>query len=427
MHHARNAPPGYDIGVGKEKTITARRRQGRVTFGLVTMLACLLAVPVKPISAGVATAPAGGRAPRTAGLAAYGSLAAVSAVSSDEAWAVGTDTHVYPPQPLLLHWDGAAWRAVPSLQTKGHYTQVRGVADISPRDAWAVGDMDQAPLTLHWDGTAWRVVPNPALPRLSGYTLQAVTAVSDHDVWAVGTGYGGTVTLAEHWDGTHWSVVPTPSLGQSAELVQTQGRYSGGLAGVAAIAGRNVWSVGFAFEHTAPLIEHWDGAAWLPVPGPTEPGQARHVLAAIAAVAPTDLWAAGRLDAIYRRGGAKPLLLHWDGRRWTAVPGAPLPNDQGYSSLAGIAAVSTNDVWAVGSMGRAAAIPLVEHWNGARWQSIPGPALPKATGQPSYALTAVTAISTNDVWAVGAGGTGASQQPLIAHWDGARWRLVLGA
>jgi len=37
--------------------------------------------------------------------------------------------------------------------------QVRGVAAISPRDAWAVGDIDQTPLTLHWDGAAWRAVP----------------------------------------------------------------------------------------------------------------------------------------------------------------------------------------------------------------------------------------------------------------------------
>lgn len=355
---------------------------------------------------------------------AFGRLAAVAVVSSADVWAAGTDSHVYPPQPLMLHWDGTRWHTTPTPETNGHYVQVRGIAAISAHDVWAVGDSDQLPLTMHWDGVAWRVVPNPAMPRLSGYTLQAVAAISARDVWAVGTGYGGTTTLAEHWSGARWSIIPTPVLGKSPELIQTQSRYSGGLAGIASISGREVWSVGFAFNDTAPLVERWDGAAWARVPSPVQPVPARSALAAIAAISPTDLWAVGRLDATYRRGGIKPLLQHWDGAHWCAVAGAPLPNDQGYSSLAGIAAIAANDIWVVGSIGFAA-LPLIEHWNGRRWQSVASPALPKATGQQTYALSAVAAITSADVWAVGTSSNGSTgEQPLIERWDGLRWRII---
>lgn len=65
--------------------------------------------------------------------------------------------------------------------------------------------------------------------------------------------------------------------------------------------------------------------------------------------------------------------------------------------LSAVTAVSATDVWAVGSFldGRGHQA-LIEHWNGNRWSRVRSP----ATGTGTV-LHAVTAASADDVWAVG--------------------------
>jgi hypothetical protein len=55
----------------------------------------------------------------------------------------------------------------------------------------------------------------------------------------------------------------------------------------------------------------------------------------------------------------------------------PNPNFGTFNRFFGVAAVSSNDVWAVGvtSNGGLSAT-LVEHWNGTSWTVIPSPNLP---------------------------------------------------
>jgi hypothetical protein len=39
-------------------------------------------------------------------------------------------------------------------------------------------------------------------------------------------------------------------------------------------------------------------------------------------------------------------------------------------------------------------------------------------------LSAVSAVGTRDIWAVGAGQNTGEEQTLIEHWDGASWAIV---
>src|SRR4051794_8054896 len=39
-------------------------------------------------------------------------------------------------------------------------------------------------------------------------------------------------------------------------------------------------------------------------------------------------------------------------------------------------------------------------------------------------LSAISAASRSDIWAVGTAGPDGSQRTLTAHWDGIRWRIV---
>ena len=87
--------------------------------------------------------------------------------------------------------------------------------------------------------------------------------------------------------------------------------------------------------------------------------------------------------------------------------------------LVGVAALSRNDVWAVGSRA-AGARPLIAHWNGRAWAIVQSPVL-------AGALNDVVALSAHDVWAVGSAtpaGSPSPSEPLIIHWDGAMWSVV---
>jgi hypothetical protein len=84
----------------------------------------------------------------------------------------------------------------------------------------------------------------------------------------------------------------------------------------------------------------------------------------------------------------------------------------GGSLLAGVAAVSWRDVWAVGSTNVGQA--LVEHWNGRNWKRVPTP-----DAGPGV-LTAVAAVSSRNAWALG--GSDSQGHPSIEHWNGTNWR-----
>src|SRR5215470_6404222 len=78
--------------------------------------------------------------------------------------------------------------------------------------------------------------------------------------------------------------------------------------------------------------------------------------------------------------------------RWRIMPSpniGPVFND-----LMGVAAVASNDVWAVGLGGTSSG--LVLHWNGVQWSLSPTPQV-----NVQLNLLGVTALSGDDVWAVG--------------------------
>ncbi|MGD1052592.1 MAG: hypothetical protein ABR950_02065 [Candidatus Dormibacteria bacterium] len=106
--------------------------------------------------------------------------------------------------------------------------------------------------------------------------------------------------------------------------------------------------------------------------------------------------------------------------------------------LAGVAAISPTDVWAVGGAGPAgqAATTLTEHWNGNTWSIVKSPDASNEAALGGDQLTAVAAVSAADIWAVGYIGTpGVSSsaqeesqstavQTLTEHWNGTAWSVV---
>src|ERR1700734_232197 len=67
-------------------------------------------------------------------------FASVSASDPKEAWAVGIFSGPKAlDHPLVEHWNGTTWTEVTVPQPKGRQAVVSAVEDLSPDNAWAVG------------------------------------------------------------------------------------------------------------------------------------------------------------------------------------------------------------------------------------------------------------------------------------------------
>jgi hypothetical protein len=286
-------------------------------------------------------------------------------------------------------------------------TELEAVSATSPTDAWAVGYRDDGAeaLTLHWNGQSWSPVPNFVSAKLLG-----VSAASPTDAWAVG-GFSAprthTVqTLVLHWDGSTWTRVPSPN--STATINQ--------LEGVSAVSANDVWAVGDFGNPGHPRFQaltlHWNGSQWSRVPAP---GQELH---AVGGVSPTSAWAVGFEN-----------LLHWNGVRWSSQPirTRNILESVRASRLLSVSALSPRNVWVVGNrcahFGACIARDQIIHWNGARWSPVSNPAPSRFANH----LAGVSFLSAGDAWAVGsycATRTCSPLRTLIVRWNGRRWSRV---
>jgi hypothetical protein len=215
---------------------------------------------------------------------------------------------------------------------------------------------------------SWSVVtsPNPS-PTLQ--YLYGVAAISPSDIWAVGIyrptpSMGWTLTL--HWDGNQWSQVPSPNPHPNGTNF---------FFGVTAVSTNNVWAVGYTYSTgagTLTLTEHWDGNQWSIVPSPN-PDPFSDYLFSVSAASSNDVWAVGYyLTTVGGIRYSRTLTEHWNGNQWSVVPSPNIGTDN--NQLTDTTAVSANDVWAVGYYFDTSVQnlrTLVEHWNGVQWSVVP--------------------------------------------------------
>lgn len=378
-----------------------------------------------------ATSPAGTGA-GSAPLGGAESLNAVAALSESDAWVVGTDRPL--PKgiyPLTEHWDGQRWTAVPCPSPRGTAEPTRSILDAvaidTPDDAWAVGQWSPLghvpptyPLIEHWNGATWSIVPGPSSGgHVTDLDLTAVAAISPTAAWAIGFGVTGGhfVTVFMGWNGARWRYLPSPV-----------GNLPGGplAGGMAAISARDIWLVGEeGTTKSAPnyhtLVEHWNGSKWTIVPAPyVIKGQQPNVgLGAVGGSASSNVWAVGSYQSGPKGSDLSPLIEHWDGTRWqlqpspNGPPGAP-----GEGDLSAIAALSRTSALAVGSYGAGIVHPLTERWDGVRWTVVPNKLRPGVT--LAY-LTAVAAVDPSYAWAIG----DSDQGSILEKWNGTSWHQVL--
>lgn len=334
-------------------------------------------------------------APRQHFFTTAGTLHGVTAIAAGDAWAVGSSGN---HKSLILHWNGHAWRQVPS-PSPGATNYLNAVAATSASDAWAVGNSGLGPLILHWDGIAWSQVPSPS-PGAND-SLNAVAATSASDAWAVGS--TGPKTLILHWDGTSWTQVPSP--------------LGGSLDAVGAASGRNAWAVGITTRGHA-LTVRWNGTAWrqVPSPSPSAGSGLADVLAGVAVMSTSNAWAVGSSGC--GCGPGKSLIERWNGHSWKRISSPTLGHG---TELSGVVGVSGHGAWAVGASGEgdSPTTTVILHWHGSVWRRVPSP----SPGASAY-LSSVTAVSARGAWAVG-GTSNRSRtkfSTLILRWNGTAWQ-----
>jgi hypothetical protein len=281
-------------------------------------------------------------------------------------------------------------------------------AAIAHNDIWAVGRINtssgaSATLAEHFDGTSWSVVPTPSISD----SLVSVAAAASNDVWAIGNQIfvnDAPTPFFTHWDGTSWSVVDSPKLPKNSFLTA-----------ITAPASNNAWAVGNTFSSPTGIFEHWDGTQWRIL---SSPAFTNLVAFAIAADSSTDVWAFGISNVT---GG--PVALHFNGSNWTAIPAA---NSRLGFRVGGLAALSPTNVWAAGAQADSdhdATVPAAEHWDGTSWSLVSVPN-PNPNTSFNIGLSGIAAISANDIWAVGSFPVIGGEQTLTEHWDGTSWSIT---
>ena len=315
-------------------------------------------------------------------------LKGLAAVAPDDIWAVGEYNPGIPPtatgrRTLAEHWDGSRWRLVKTQDPTWEgldYSTLEDVDEIASNDVWAVGysqdfgSFRQNTLVEHWDGTAWRIIPSPNPAGINKpNTLYGVEAISSNDVWALGEAGVDHRSLILHWNGTAW-VILANGCGFYAQL-----------RGIDAVSPTDIWAVGDA------TTCHYDGVSWSLVPSPQprpEYYEIAYPLEAVSAAAPDDIWAVGarvtdngwyidfsgfaehwdgtKWTAVYYVGGSQlfdveainsadawtvgtanpgSLVQHWNGLRWKTIPSP----DRGYGGTLQAIEPAGTDLWAAGS------------------------------------------------------------------------------
>lgn len=227
-------------------------------------------------------------------------LNAVALTSSSDGWAAGDGG-------VIIRWDGSQWRSFAGGPPST--VDLYDVAMLLPNRGWAVGvkgwwsGSAGSPLMLSWDGSAWRevalpasvaqnsdhalesaVVASPAIP--SPNSLDSITMVSQTDGWVVGA--GGKIY---RWNGTSWNRVSSPT--------------SWHLHSVSMSSANDGWAVAGNLYGLCKAMLHWDGYSWRFVSCPVS-----EELLDVFMVSQSNGWAVGW----------KGTILHWDGIRWSVVP-----------------------------------------------------------------------------------------------------------
>jgi hypothetical protein len=209
---------------------------------------------------------------------------------------------------------------------------------------------------------------------------------------------GNPISLVEHWNGHGWARVPASELlGMEPGLVT-------------ASSASDAWLFGLFPKGRYDGALHWNGKNWVRRAVPTwllHANGAGEVDPYLADFGPADLW-------VFSLGGyigeKSAYAARYSNGRWTKSYLPDIPESA--------AAISPNDIWALGQPLSGASTEMLMHWNGRKWSASRFPKQPVA-GYPVN----LTAVGANDMW-VAWSPSEAGVQEYLLHWNGHQWTKV---
>jgi len=319
--------------------------------------------------------------------------------------------------PLLAQTDATSiFQTVPTPD-ENFNNGLQAASASSPNDIWAVGQS-----TIHFDGAKWTAFPAPMIKGDNTGYLAGVVDISPTLAWAGGTvnvGEANPGQIIEQWNGTQWSIFPGPKFGSGDQP---------SVFAMTSTSANDIWAIGSLLQDQELLFflfEHWDGAAWTATLSLS--GDA--FLMGASADATNDAWAVGFNGP--ENDSSATLAMHFNGQNWRQVT---TPNvGAGANQLNGVLALAPNNVWAVGFSTpvpppqEAATLTLIEHFDGTAWSVVPSPNVGPNNTFQSNRLFGLTANSPTDIWAFGSffasNGSG-NQRTLLLHWNGKTWTIA---
>ena len=169
-----------------------------------------------------------------------GWLGAVSADSPKDVWAVSI------ARGYLLHWNGIRWAVAKRFPQHGVMTQLTGVTALSPSNVWVFGGPGADPGlgTWHFNGHSWQHVTSGA-----GDGIETASALSATNMWAIGSATAPQDSIA-HFTG-RWTTV------RAAALSGLQ------FSAITAVSRHDVWAVGFVQTNPSqPRLVHMTSRGW---------------------------------------------------------------------------------------------------------------------------------------------------------------------
>jgi hypothetical protein len=345
-------------------------------------------------SAGPASASASGSRPD----APFGGVrwTQVDAVSARDVWAAGQR---FTDVTVVAHYNGKSWSKLPALPTavlRLSPPELMGAS--SARNLW-VADPDYSAKFAHWNGKSWKLYRMP-----SGVSdLSGIAVLSSDDAWACGVDEDDASMLL-HWNGTSWQRVPSPSPGGFSDAI-----------GIDMRTANSGWAVGS--DGDGLMILRWNGSTWQSAPAPSPSSTA--ILYSVDASSAGNAWAVGITNDTAR---PRTLFMRWNGTTWAkaAAPSFPV-GGEAYNQELGlfsIVVINARDAWAGGFYHvktAAGAAPVILRWNGTKWSKGPRPA--------GVGVLELSAVSERDIWATAETDGGAGW--TILRWNGSAWKKVL--
>jgi uncharacterized repeat protein (TIGR02543 family) len=240
-----------------------------------------------------------------------------------------------------------------------------------------------------------------------------------NDVYAVGYGTDGSnnyMPLIYHYDGTNWAPIPLslPSGWQTGELYGAWGSAANDIYAVGDGAG--IGSI------TLPLIYHYDGSNWTAITPDIPSGWTYVALNSVWGTGANDVYAVA--EASDSNWSDTSLIYHYDGTSWTQIIPIPPSGWLGIGTITGVWGSAWNDVYVLGAGtdGSRYPLPWAYHYDGSVWTSIT-PALPG--GLLGGVLSGAWGSGANDIFAVGNGiNASYNNPPLMYRFDWMNWYSI---